>query len=94
MIGKYGDVNLGMIAYNAGPAMADAVVAGKGQVPDLTRQYIANVNNIVGTNPAGLPSPVAAALPVAGARSGVTPPTAGPAPAARRAAARPAARQP
>ena len=81
-IGKYGDVNLGITAYNAGPETADAVLAGKAAVPPATLQYIANVHNIAANNPARIPNPSAAAVPAAAAAAGVPPPAPAPGAAA------------
>lgn len=65
LVTRYGDPSLAVLAYNAGPAVADAVVAGKGDMPTSTGQYIANVKQIVAGNPATQKLPFAHVAPPA-----------------------------
>ena len=83
LIGKYGDVNTALVAYNAGEGRLAQIQAGKAEVPATTRQYLANVHSIVAGNPTGQgpaatvtptaavsPTPAAVALPTGGAGTG------------------------
>lgn len=44
MLRRYdGDAELALIAYNAGPRRADEYAAGRGELPDETKNYVARI---------------------------------------------------